>query len=312
MFINNDYTPTKIFRQTFFWLPAAVHWAVATVPVLLLCVFLQVWGPWFAAISSLGSLWYVYRNILYPGDGKEDQRPILKNPESSGTQNKKLKKRRTAVIGAGPAGLVTTKELLAEGHSVVCYEASDGVGETFANHFWPGGSLVSSPYTTAFSDFEPPRREDGQPHLEHHTAEEYVDYLEAYAERYRVTKCLSLSTRVEHVFQEEDKKMWIRVVCCKTGKRTVQGPYDHVAVCSGSFNEKNIPSVRGIDSFPGKVLHTRDLPGNESLLLVSERAWSTSWASLHQRTASLIRPRTVHFLSGAVHSSFRVSTRSTT
>ena len=36
--------------------------------------------------------------------------------------------KRCCVIGAGPSGLATMKELLAEGHEVVCYEAAEEIG----------------------------------------------------------------------------------------------------------------------------------------------------------------------------------------
>jgi len=39
--------------------------------------------------------------------------------------------KRVAVIGAGPSGLVTVKELLEEGHIPTCFEPSAGLGGVF-------------------------------------------------------------------------------------------------------------------------------------------------------------------------------------
>ena len=64
----------------------------------------------------------------------------------------------TAVIGAGPAGLVAVKELLEEGHTVVCFERSSVLGGVFQFREQEGGvfestRLTSSTFITSFSDF---------------------------------------------------------------------------------------------------------------------------------------------------------------
>jgi len=47
--------------------------------------------------------------------------------------NAKGMKKKVAVIGAGPNGLVAMKELADEGHNVVCYDSAPKVGGEFAN-----------------------------------------------------------------------------------------------------------------------------------------------------------------------------------
>jgi cation diffusion facilitator CzcD-associated flavoprotein CzcO len=39
--------------------------------------------------------------------------------------------KRVAIVGAGPSGLVTAKELLQEGHAVTCFERTDSLGGVF-------------------------------------------------------------------------------------------------------------------------------------------------------------------------------------
>ena len=50
-----------------------------------------------------------------------------------GTKERKLTPRqlRACVIGAGAAGLVSVKELLEQGHEVVCYEKYHDLGGVF-------------------------------------------------------------------------------------------------------------------------------------------------------------------------------------
>lgn len=66
-----------------------------------------------------------------------------------------------AVIGAGPAGLATAKELLEEGHEVVCFERGEQVGGVFGYReeggvVWESCRLTSSRALTAFSDYPIP------------------------------------------------------------------------------------------------------------------------------------------------------------
>jgi cation diffusion facilitator CzcD-associated flavoprotein CzcO len=87
-----------------------------------------------------------------------------------------------AVIGAGPSGLVTIKELLEEGHDVVCFEKADEIGGLF--RFDPNGvgvyestRMTSSVFISCFSDF--PYPENAPFHFKH---DEYLAYLKNYTE----------------------------------------------------------------------------------------------------------------------------------
>jgi len=230
----------------------AVHWLFFLVPVAILYALFEFVDPIAAAVVGVGGALHFFYVILYPGSKTERLSPILKKDDSAFT------KKSCMVIGAGPAGVAATKELSEAGHDVICYDASGRLGGTFANYFWPGGHLTSSPYVTAFSDYEPHRQKCGGERWTHHTAEEYVQYLLDYARHYGVSKCFNLKHKVLHVKEEADGKLFAQVQNLTTMEVTTEGPFDHVAVCSGAFHTKLTPKFKGLETFPGKLLHSRD------------------------------------------------------
>ncbi|CAF4675076.1 unnamed protein product, partial [Didymodactylos carnosus] len=59
---------------------------------------------------------------------------------------------QVGIIGCGTSGLVTLKELLAEGHDGIVFEKSDAIGGLFQTAYQQG-YMISSNVVTMFSDF---------------------------------------------------------------------------------------------------------------------------------------------------------------
>nr|AQU14204.1 flavin-dependent halogenase [Hormoscilla spongeliae SP4] len=102
------------------------------------------------------------------------------------------------VIGAGPGGLVTTKELLEQGvREVVCLEQADDVGGVFANAY-DSLVLTSSATISMFSDFW---IGDGNQH-KFWTKDEAVDYWKKYAEHFGVQEHIRFDSKVVAVVEQ--------------------------------------------------------------------------------------------------------------
>ncbi|NET57189.1 MAG: NAD(P)-binding domain-containing protein [Symploca sp. SIO2E6] len=107
------------------------------------------------------------------------------------------------VIGAGPGGLVTTKELLEQGLSeVVCLEQKGNIGGVFTNTY-DSLVLTSSCTFSMFSDFW---MGDGNQH-NFWTKDEVVDYWKRYAKHFGVLNKIRFNAKVV-AMTERDNEGW--------------------------------------------------------------------------------------------------------
>jgi dimethylaniline monooxygenase (N-oxide forming) len=112
------------------------------------------------------------------------------------------------VVGAGPSGLVCTKELLEAGLShVVCLEQGPGIGGTFRTGY-DNLLLTSSATFSMFSDFW-----CGDQHRNHFwTKQEAVEYWTRYAEHFEVMPRIRFNSGVAAISRTVDECWQIDLV----------------------------------------------------------------------------------------------------
>jgi len=239
-------------------------------PLSILAPIYLTFGIEATAVCMVGSFVFLLTTAISPRDSGSDK-ICGKVLTAEGTPTKG---KRVAVIGAGPAGLATAKECIEAGHKVTTYDNQKIVGGEFANRFWPGGKLTSSPYVTCYSDFEPLRQNDGKEKWTHHTKEEYVEYLQAYAKNFKVTETIKMESAVTKISTKklpgEETTYNLTVESWAGGKKTVttEGPYDHIALCIGGNRTPYIPNFEGLDGFKesgGKIFHSADFGSAKSI-----------------------------------------------
>ena len=188
-----------------------------------------------------------------------------------------------AVIGAGAAGLATARELRAAGHEPVVFERSSHVGGTWVYDERseddplgtnPSKRLHASMYAAlrtnlprALMSFrDHPFVGDGREFPGHAAV---AQYLVDYAGAENLTGSIRFGHDIGSVVpvradsrpwrdagSDEDAVVWQTTVA-HDGDESVE-VFDAIAVCNGHYTVPNVPAVPGLESFPGRVLHSHN------------------------------------------------------
>lgn len=158
------------------------------------------------------------------------------------------------MIGAGPSGLTTIKQLLDEGHDVTCFEQSLSIGGIWYRHdndrdqmkAYDNLVLTISAKLMSFSD----HMVEGKRLF--FTREQYLAYLESYADRYRLRERVRCGMAVTNVHKLADGS-W-RVTTMSNGA-LAEHVFGAVAVCCGPFQSADT-DVAGLTNFTGNVIHS--------------------------------------------------------
>ncbi|MEM9091793.1 MAG: NAD(P)-binding domain-containing protein [Cyanobacteria bacterium P01_F01_bin.53] len=217
--------------------------------------------PWFKGVSWLFLLWVG----LFAGDQVRQLLFSQSDPTMYPTVDRPGKRGSVIVIGAGPIGLATVKECLAEGLDVQCFDRQDGVGgvfrfnQDFAGGCWPTVRLTTSPWVTAYSDFPPISSSS-----KHDTSQQYVEYLERYVRHFDLSEHLNFEQTVTSVKPTDDGKWSVVTVERETGKVCTHH-CDRVAICVGlNLNPKPI-DLPGQETFTGEIRHSSTYVGPKGL-----------------------------------------------
>lgn len=183
--------------------------------------------------------------------------------------------RSVAVIGAGPAGLVTVKELKESGSfdSIVCFEQSSAIGGRWSfspsnrTGVWDELCLNINRRLMSFSDFEwkenyyegSDRALGGvYPHCTETKA-----YLQDYCKHFEITQHVVFNTRVISV--ERDGSSWKIMTSTKTDNsetKVTHYQFDALIVCSGVYGNPRNPLLAMTNSvfkgYSGEMIHSQD------------------------------------------------------
>ncbi len=160
-----------------------------------------------------------------------------------------------AVVGAGPLGLMSIKNLKEDGFEVTAFDkraylggmwkaAADG-GITVA----PTTVFNSSRFRSAVSDFPFPNDTDDFP-----TAEQLWQYFRLYAEHFDLCKHVKLNAEIKGVDRENDR--WALKISYSGSDQLAVEYFDKILVATGSFVTPKAPRLEAIEIFKGKAMHS--------------------------------------------------------
>ena len=148
---------------------------------------------------------------------------------------------QVVIIGAGPAGLATSRELTARGIEHVVLERGASIAHTWEN-LYDGLVLHTGKLFSALPGMPFPRSTPVFP-----TRRDFLDYLGSYAHTYRVP--VSTATDVTSVQRVRDR--W-RVNAADGTERTSRA----IVVATGIVSNPHTAEFRGRTRFSGSVMHS--------------------------------------------------------
>ncbi|MFT4128129.1 MAG: FAD-dependent oxidoreductase [Gordonia sp. (in: high G+C Gram-positive bacteria)] len=195
---------------------------------------------------------------------------------------------KVCVVGAGPCGLTTVKQLVDEGHEVICHDHNPALGGLWLHADDDGSQtkayddlhLTISMKLMAYSDFP----FTGERVF--YTREQYLGYLRAYAAHFDLTRHIRFSSDVVDIIRTPDswsvttRPARTEPTASKTteSEPTATEPtatepagtdtaettehFDAVAVCSGPFTTP-LRDIPGLDGFTGEIVHSAEYRTSE-------------------------------------------------
>jgi cation diffusion facilitator CzcD-associated flavoprotein CzcO len=170
--------------------------------------------------------------------------------------NRKDRRVRVCVIGAGPSGITAAKNCLAAALDVVVFEKNDKVGGNWVFDASTGHSsvyenthIISSKTLSQYEDF--PMPEDYPDYPNHRQMQAY---FEAYARHFEVDKHIRFKHSVEHAQKNADECWTLRVRDAEGASNEER--FDVLMVCNGHHWNPRLPEYPG--TFNGTFMHSHD------------------------------------------------------
>lgn len=157
-----------------------------------------------------------------------------------------------AIIGAGPMGLCTARQLHKHGIAFVGFELHSDVGGLWDidnphSTMYESAHLISSKSTTQFSEF--PMRDDVAPYPHH---SEMRRYFRDYASHFGLYEHYQFSTRVLRMERRESG--W--TLFTEKAGVTREWQFDGVLIANGTLHTPNLAHLPG--AFSGELMHSSD------------------------------------------------------
>ena len=204
-----------------------------------------------------------------------------------------MKNKRVAIIGAGPSGLAQLRAFEAlekngvQVPEIVCFEKQENWGGMW-NYSWRTGvgrygePVHGSMYKYLWSNGPKECLEFSDYSFDEHFKKPIssypprpvlFDYIEGRIKKSNAKKYIRFNTTARWVDYNNANQKFTLVLDNLKENRTYSEEFDYLVVASGHFSTPNMPYFKGIEDFPGGVMHAHDFRGadqfkNQNLLLI--------------------------------------------
>ena len=164
---------------------------------------------------------------------------------------------KIAVIGAGPSGITTIKNLVEAGYkNVTCFEMNDQVGGNWVYSETEGHSsvfktthIISSRKFSEYTDFPMPSSFPDYP-----SQQELLQYFNDYVDHFQIRPYIQFNSRVSSASLTNNQ--WTITL-----EDQREYHFDLLIVCNGHHWDPRIPSYPG--HFSGEILHSHSFKNNQ-------------------------------------------------
>ncbi|MEO8773055.1 MAG: NAD(P)/FAD-dependent oxidoreductase [Gelidibacter sp.] len=192
-----------------------------------------------------------------------------------------MAKKRIGIIGAGPSGLAQLRAFEAaknegmEVPEIVCFEKQSNWGGMW-NYSWRTGvgkygePIHGSMYKYLWSNGPKECLEFSDYSFDEHFKKPIssypprpvlFDYIQGRIKKNKVRDYIRFDTTVRWVNYNEETKKFEMVLDDLKINKTYTEVFDYLVVASGHFSTPNMPYFKGIENFPGQVMHAHDFRG---------------------------------------------------
>ena len=204
---------------------------------------------------------------------------------------------QVAIIGAGFGGLAMAIRLLQRNiHNFVILEKSNEVGGTWRENQYPGAAcdVQSHLYSLSFA----PKTDWSKRYAD---APEIFQYIQDVVQQFNLREYCQFNSEVVHTEYHEKDCVWH--VALKDGR---QLSCQYLVFASGPLHVPQIPHIKGIEKFQGKVFHSSQWDhqynlnskvvasigtGGSAIQYIPEIAPQVKQLYVMQRTAAWVIPR---------------------
>jgi dimethylaniline monooxygenase (N-oxide forming) len=163
-------------------------------------------------------------------------------------------KKRVAIIGAGPAGLVSAKIAAENEITPVIFDRKNIPGGLWSSGtaIWDDMHTNVSKYSVQFSDFAYSDNIGVIP-----SAKDVFQYLLDYIKAFNLEKYFRLNTNIESVRQLPNKKWQVTWTNYLNGERSTE-VFDHLICATGLHCKPYVPKIKNSEKYNGILLHSGD------------------------------------------------------